>query len=148
LANNWILGVVIAGGVMAAIVIGNNVNENRNRSGSSSSTTSYTYSYIDCVKQSIPSGIGSSVTYEQAFNRYFEDGKWSVSQTSGGDATVVYTGIYRNDYGQYVKADIYFSVTKVSDDNVYINPWLVSINDVALLDTQKTEFIYNVYGVY
>ena len=132
-----------------AMLIGNKVNENRKKHESSYRETSYVFDYIGCCKESMPSGINTSVTYEQAFNRFFSNGKWTlISKTATGEAQVDYTGIFSDPDGAYRKADIYFTVSVIDDETAYINIQFASIDDLALTRSETTEFIYSIYGLY
>lgn len=87
--------------------------------------------YSETIKNSTPPGYNTSLTYGQAFSRYFENGKWS-DETRNSEPIVRFTGIFNNGDGTYSKAEVIFDITDMENGEFYYNIDTVIIDGLDL----------------
>ena len=93
--------------------------------------------YSESIKNDTPPGYNTSLTYGQAFSRYFKNGKWEDDYRNS-EPIVRYTGILDNEDGTYTKTEVIFDITDMDNGEFYYNI------DTVLFDGINLEWL----GVY
>lgn len=89
--------------------------------------------YATAIQNDKPAGYNTSLTYGQAFNRYFKNCKWS-EETRNSEPIVRFTGIFDNGNDTYSKAEVIFTITDMGDEFYYnIDTVIVDGLDLGLV---------------
>lgn len=70
--------------------------------------------YSMTIQNEVASQYNTSLTYGEAFDRYFKECNWS-DQTRNSEPIVKFTGIFDNGNGTYSKVQIIFAITPLED---------------------------------
>lgn len=89
-----------------------------------------TYSMI--IRDDTPDYYNTSLTYGDAFERYFSDGTWEEGTNNNGNPFVKYIGIFDNQDGTYSKAEVFFDITDLNGGEFYYNIDTVIIDGLDL----------------
>ena len=87
--------------------------------------------YSTAIKNDTPAGYNTSVTYGQAFERYFDKCKWN-DETKNSKPIVRFTGIFDNEDGTYSKVEVIFDITDMDGGDFYYNIDTVVVDGLDL----------------